>query len=355
VPGTNIPNPLIAELGLGGCYSAVHDTIWFGTDLGRVYKSTDKGIHWTVSAPVVMTGKFVKPAFRNGSHGFLLDELSGTGLLCETFDGGATWTQVNYSGPTYSDDLAYVPGTSNTWVRSGFLTGPQGCAYSYDGGHTWADFTGTKGSSFAQMAWVNSHCGWSGGVNSSPTENGIHKFIGMLVPLPAPQNVEAIANGHNVDISWTEPAYNPAQMTLQGYTIARNGTQINSGLVTNLAFTDQYVASGQYTYCVSAQYNIGASGGNCKSVDVALGIMDSGNSPGISIYPNPAHGNVMIKASGLDQKISVYDQMGNSIPTAVKKVSTDLANIDISQLSTGIYLVVLKTAESIARTKLIVY
>jgi hypothetical protein len=180
VPGTNIPNPLSAETGLPGCYSAIHDTIWFGTGLGRVYKSTDKGLHWNVSVATIMSGKFVKPVFRDGSHGLLLDELSGTGLLCETFDGGITWTKVDYTGPNYSGDLAYVPGTPNTWVRSGFLTGTQGCAYSFDGGHTWTDFPGTTGSQFAQMAWVSDHCGWSGGINSSDTEDGVHKYIGSL-------------------------------------------------------------------------------------------------------------------------------------------------------------------------------
>jgi photosystem II stability/assembly factor-like uncharacterized protein len=355
LPGANIPNPIWAEIGVPGCYSAIHDTIWFGTDMGRVYKSTDKGVHWTVSTAADMAGKFVKPVFRNGSHGLLLDELSGTGLLCETFDGGTTWTQVNYTGPNYSGDLAYVPGTPNTWVRSGFLTGPQGCAYSFDGGHTWTDFFGTAGSPFAQMAWINSHCGWSGGTNTSTTENGIHKFIGMLVPLPSPQNIEATASIYNVDITWTAPDYNPAQMTLQGYNISRNGTQINSSLITTLTYSDQNLTSGQYTYCVSAQYNIGASEGNCKSVEVAVGIAHPDDQPFLMIYPNPAHGKVMVKTSGQSREITVFDQMGHAMPIAGKILSMELTAIDISGLPAGIYLVSVKSSIGISRTKLVLY
>jgi photosystem II stability/assembly factor-like uncharacterized protein len=197
VPGGNIPNPQSSEMGIVGYYSAVNDTIWCGTSRGRVYRSVDKGYHWTVSTAAAMSGKYVKPEFRNGSHGLLQDENSGAGVLCETFDGGLTWTRVNYTGPNYSGDIAYVPGTPNTWVRSGYLGGALGCAYSFDGGHAWTSFVGTAGSMFCQMDWVNNHCGWSGGVNTNATVGGIHKFIGYLAqnpvgiaPLPAAGQIE---------------------------------------------------------------------------------------------------------------------------------------------------------------------
>ena len=68
IPGTNIPNPLNYEMGILGWYSAVNDTVWFGTSMGRVYRSTDKGNHWTVSAATTLIGRYVKPTFQNGSH-----------------------------------------------------------------------------------------------------------------------------------------------------------------------------------------------------------------------------------------------------------------------------------------------
>ena len=235
VPGANIPNPRSGEYGVVGYYSAVNDTIWFGTNMGRVYKSVDKGQNWTVSAATVMSAAFVKPMFKDGSHGLLQDESTGMGLLCESSDGGATWTQVNYTGPNYSGDIAYVKGTPNTWVRSGY-SGSLGCAYSFNGGHTWMDFIGTTGAQYFQMSWINNHCGWSGGVNSSATENGAYKFIGVLQPpLPAPDNLQAVPNMHNVNISWTQPVYDSTIMTLQGYNVYRNGTRLNISPVTGLS------------------------------------------------------------------------------------------------------------------------
>jgi hypothetical protein len=270
VPGGDIPSRLPHEISVMGCYSAVHDTIWFGTSMGRVYKSVDKGYHWTVSLAGVMAGKYVKPVFRNGSHGLLLDELSGEGMLCETFNGGVTWSQVDYTGSKYCGDISYVPGTTNTWVRSGFLTGPSGCAYSFDGGHTWTDFPGTTGSQFSQMAWVNDHCGWSGGINSSPTENGVQKYVGSLLSLPV-----GIAN---------------LEEQLQ-----------------------------------------------------------------LKIYPNPAHGIVMVKTDSKNAVISIFDQSGKAMPATVKFQQSGFSTIDISRLTSGIYIVTLRTAEGISRTKLVVF
>jgi hypothetical protein len=198
------------------------------------------------------------------------------------------------------------------------------------------------------------HCGWAGGINANATDGGVQKYIGWLVVKPSPENVQAIASGHNVEITWDIPLYDPTQMTLLGYNIKRNGTRINSGLVTDLNYTDQNVPTGQYTYCVSAEYNIGESVGTCKTVDVASGIGYPYDQASLLIYPNPAHGSVTIKTSDRSLEISIYDQMGHNIPIAIKTLSTEHSTIDISGLSAGIYLVLVRTAEGIARTKLVV-
>lgn len=355
IPGAGNPSPLSGEFGVVGYYSAIHDTVWFGTNKGRVYKSVNKGVAWTVAAAPGMNAAYVKPMFSNGSHGLLLDQSTGMGLLCESFDGGTTWTSVTYTGPNYSGDIAYVPGTSNTWVRSG-NSGSLGCSHSFDGGHSWNDFIGTTGAQYYQMAWVNNHCGWSGGQNASATENGAYKFIGLLQPaLPAPQSVHAVSNVHNVDLSWITPAFNPALMTLQGYNISRNGTKINTTLVAGLTYTDQNVPSGVYTYCVSALYNIGASPDSCKTVDVAVGLAPSGDQPSLLIYPNPAHGRIMLKAAGLNQQIILYSTTGNAIIPEVKTLSQGLSSIDISGLPAGVYVVSVSSSQGIAHTRLVVY
>ncbi len=357
IPPLGNPTALSGEFGLQKFYSAVHDTIWFGTSMGRVYKSVDKGWTWTVSTVGSLGGRYAKPMFRDGQHGLLLDGSSGTGKLCETSDGGATWTLVNFTGPHYWGDIAFVPGTPNTYVRSDYFTGDMGCAYSFDGGHSWSDFIGTTGSPFYGMAWVNRHCGWSGGVNTSATENGVYKFIGLLQPLlPSPQNVQATTSNHDVNISWWEPAYDPTQMTLQGYNIRRNGMKINTSLITGLSYTDHNVPSGYYTYCVSAVYDAGESKGSCKTVDVAVGIASDGNQVTLSIYPNPASNTVHITFNNYSKEntvLTIRNILGEELlSNQIQSVETV---IDVSNLPNGLYFVGVNTGnKQMVSTKLII-
>jgi photosystem II stability/assembly factor-like uncharacterized protein len=187
VPADNKPNALNYEYGIL-TYSAVNDTIWFGTGKGRVYKSVDKGYNWTVSQVQGMEDQYITPVFFNGMHGIvhnlffpnwlLFEEIAP---LYETFDGGETWEEIEHSGPLYFTDIAYVPGTDNTLVSTGgHWNFDEGASYSTDGGHTWTAFPGTFGSKFRQMAWVNPQCGWAGSMNSCSTEGGIIKFTGDL-------------------------------------------------------------------------------------------------------------------------------------------------------------------------------
>jgi photosystem II stability/assembly factor-like uncharacterized protein len=193
VPAGNMPDPLSEEYGMTGGYSAINDTIWFGTTKGRIFRSSDKGYNWTVFEVPNMEDEWIIPVFSNGSHGLVhnffyyynvWDNYYFNGIpaaICETFDGGETWTQITYSGPMYWTDIAYVPGTENTWVSTG---GRQilnnGASYSIDGGHTWTAMPGTEGANFRNMTWLNDHCGWAGGYNVNDSVGGVFKFIGDL-------------------------------------------------------------------------------------------------------------------------------------------------------------------------------
>jgi photosystem II stability/assembly factor-like uncharacterized protein len=341
VPGTNIPNPVSGEFGVVGYYSAVHDTLWFGTNMGRVYRSTDKGLTYNVATVQPFNGKYIEPSFRTGMHGLVQDKGAGSiGEMCETFDGGLTWTAVATTGPVFATDLMYVPGTENTWVSSGSSVNI-GSSYSFDGGHTWTEFLGTQGARYMQMAWVNNHCGWAGGVSASATENGVYKFIGMLrPPLPAPANLHAVAVNHDVNLTWDAPSANPT-----GYNMYRNGLKLNAAPITALFYDDLGVVSGQYNYCVKALYPDGESEGACANVDVAVGTGEKVPAT-ISVYPNPAKNSITVQTgsagefqivdfSGMTVKAGTFDKPGNSV--------------DISDLPAGIYLLRIAAASNFVK------
>jgi photosystem II stability/assembly factor-like uncharacterized protein len=353
VPGSNIPNPQSGEFGIVGYYSAVHDSLWFGTNMGRVYHSTDKGHTWSVSTVTPFSGKYIKPSFRTGMHGLVQDKSQGTtGTICETFDGGQTWALVTTTGTIYATDLSYVPTTPNTWVSTG-SGGTNGSSYSFNGGHTWTDFQGTQGALYMQMTWINNHCGWAGGVSTDSVENGTYKYIGFLIPaLPPPLDVQAVATGHDANISWQVPNFDPGSETLLGYNIYRDGLKLNAAVIVSLSYTDYALNPGEYNYCVKALYNLGESLGDCQLLDVAVSVPALNGDGNMVVYPNPARDLVTIKAKTSISDISLYDYSGREVYHSAG--NNNIVIMPVSGLASGLYFLRVSTAKRIVNTKLVI-
>lgn len=192
VPQANIPANLSTEYGTVGYYSVVGNIIWFGTTKGRVFKSIDKGLNWTVSTvSSAWAGVSVNTNFLNANHGVAHHKGAGTtgatGEKYETFDGGTTWSLINQSGPIYLHSFAWVPGLPNTMVATGADNGNSGIAYSPDGGHTWTDFDDTISNyQFLATAWVDNTHGWGGSFTDQTnpaTVGGMWKYDGVLTDI----------------------------------------------------------------------------------------------------------------------------------------------------------------------------
>lgn len=173
----------------------VGDNIWFGTDLGRILHSTDRGTTWTANvSPVIDFGGVTTSgssgtfAFKDGSNGLLIavdgagSAATTTAGLYSTNDGGATWLPVSTTGTWYFGDITYVPGTPNTYVSTGINSGSpgfMGSAYSTDGGVTWTSID--TGNQRGKVAFLNPTTGWAGQFSDGPSgSTGILKFSGNL-------------------------------------------------------------------------------------------------------------------------------------------------------------------------------
>ena len=179
VPGANIPNPLSGEYGLVDLYATVgNNTIFFGTNKGRVFKSTDGGLNWTASTTGLTDIHEI--AFANANEGLVRKDTD----LYRTKDGGTTWAAVAYSGSgsLYLSDMKYVPGTTATYVSTGAgdsQLGLSGSSYSIDGGTTWVDYD--NGFQRTALAFFSPTVGYAGGFNTDATTNGIFKFTGTVI------------------------------------------------------------------------------------------------------------------------------------------------------------------------------
>ncbi|NUY81642.1 T9SS type A sorting domain-containing protein [Flavobacterium sp. MAH-1] len=175
VPSANIPAPLTGEYGYVHNYDVVGNTFWFGTNLGRIFRSTDMGLTWQVFQSPVSdfggTGESGQYTFSDQNKGLLN---SSFGLLWSTTDGGATWTPVVPTGTFGNNSLEYVPGTTNV-ISTGGATG-YGSYYSLDDGLTWQVAEATT--QFTVLAFRDNTTGFAGGFNTNATTGGVFKYTG---------------------------------------------------------------------------------------------------------------------------------------------------------------------------------
>lgn len=344
---TSLPAPLSGEYGITGYYSAAGNHVWFGTSKGRVYHSPDKGYTWGVST-TTLANKWIDVEFADEFHGLAQDRSQGaTGALSETFDGGATWQAVATSGPVYNADLAFVPGTGNTWVSTGSGQQASGASYSYDGGHTWQNFRGLEGVQLLATDWISNFCGWAGAFSSYSGKNGIYKFGGALQKsnLLAPANLKVTTTGRNVHLTWDAPA---GPLAPAGYNVYRNNELITPVPVTQLGFDDQELGDATYRYCISAVYSEGESIPACTAI-IVTSVRDEPAMSLVNLFPNPVTGGLLnINCAANFESVQIFSPAGSLIyenlyPCRNLRVIT-------TGFRPGIYLVrVVKEDETIIR------
>lgn len=182
VDGANIPDPDAGgEYGYENLYEVSGNNIWFGTDTGRIFKSTDKGLTWTVNSIPSPSSDFELDTLTfsdiDPNKGFLVTYYSQK--LFSTMDGGATWSEVAKTGNLYNTDISFIPGTSI--LVSAASANPLGSSYSIDNGLNWITIDGIA---HGKLAFLNDTFGFSGGLNTDATTGGVFKFTG--IPLKTP-------------------------------------------------------------------------------------------------------------------------------------------------------------------------
>jgi photosystem II stability/assembly factor-like uncharacterized protein len=181
VSQSHVPSNLSGEYGYTDVYSVVGELIWYGTNKGRIYHSTDHGYTWTVMTTPLSDIAFM--AFANEFKALIAGRNATTGKfenLNMTEDGGATWQAITYTGNLYSNDLCLVPGTTNTFISSGSdyqdITN-LGSSYSLDFCQTWNDFIPGDTTQYLALDFINTTTGWAGQFNTNAALGGMLKFV----------------------------------------------------------------------------------------------------------------------------------------------------------------------------------
>lgn len=199
VPPGNIPSSPSGEYGYVNLYDTYGDIIWFGTNKGRVFKSIDRGHHWTVATTGL--SDFSNLSFHNDSIGIgtqtTYSQSSGTILafkMVRSKDGGKTWTVVTPQGPVFKSDVEAVPEAPGLLVSTGISQdlAQSGSAYSLDDGDTWTMLDDSI--QYTTVKFYNSAVGWAGGFTESATTRGIWKWLGI------PTGVHEVGNHSRVRV-----------------------------------------------------------------------------------------------------------------------------------------------------------
>ena len=178
----NIPNCSSGEAGITNLYDAVGNTIWFGTTMGRIYKSVDKGLNWTVATTGLGTAAVVMPVFKDALNGIVTGTNNSTGAyigMKKTTDGGTTWSTVTPTGfYVKNPHIDFIPGTASTWVD--VAGGPgKGSSYSLNDCSSFLNID-TGSTQYESVTFYDINTGWAGGFNTSSTDGGIWKWANPI-------------------------------------------------------------------------------------------------------------------------------------------------------------------------------
>ncbi|MBN2892510.1 MAG: C10 family peptidase [Bacteroidales bacterium] len=445
VDGADIPDPLTGEFGIVGHYTAIGDDIWFSTNMGRCYKSTDKGYTWTVSTLLDpgTNSTYIDLAFSdNATNGLALVTVTdGTNFSYQYFkttDGGDYWTEITSpTGNFYDGDVSAVPGVDNFFVSVGsdWETPKMGISYSMDGGDTWMELADYyQNHQFTSVAMASAEKGFFGNFTGD-YEGGAWVF-GDSEPVYAvfygedtlacvnsdfvytsastgeidnyawdfgADATPAIATGAGPHtVQYTTPGYKTVALTVSNAETSHTLTMTDYVLVADIApntiteitgldsvyqsTTHTYSVPDQdYTYfdwsCTQGMWTLnsdylnttsltfttflvdgtlsvipfnGCGVGSQVDIDIEVveqvGIDELGNN--ISISPNPASDMISITSDKTIGNVEILSAEGKVV-YSVNQNSKE-ANINITNLDKGMYIVNVTTENGTSTTKIIV-
>jgi Secretion system C-terminal sorting domain len=176
---------------------------------------------------------------------------------------------------------------------------------------------------------------------------------------------------YGVDYNWNVQGYiekdadYPTDVrTLLDYNLYRSDNnkitwnKLNAALIADTNYTDHVPDYQDYCYYVTSVFSTYGSmtcesdSSNVVCADIITGI-DPLNSGRISIYPNPATDNVFVQSDFTITGIEVLNYTGQTVYTR-QKLNEKTINVNVVDLTTGVYFVKVTAVEGIKTVKITV-
>jgi len=184
----NVAVPLSGEYGYNGFECATKfqgGYAAFITNKGRIYKTSNYGVNWTVTQTAPFTSASTGKVYLVGPNKIIaaaVETGSSSYVWKITNDNGATWNNYSPTGNFYTYALTYVPGSNNMLVSTSPYSTGKGVSYSNDGGMSWTDFIDpllqVNGNNIQCLAvgFADVNNGWVGNYDQNLSINSILKY-----------------------------------------------------------------------------------------------------------------------------------------------------------------------------------
>ena len=295
--GTSYSQQVLSTSGLNAVSFPSATTGYIVGNNGVAFKTINGGTSYT---PITtgITNKHEEVFFVTNQLGFVVGEF---GDLRKTINSGATWTQLNISGMGTTKQIYF------TDIVNGYTVNENGAVFrTTDGGTTFTLAGQTCLQTPYDMQFINDSTGFVVG-----------------------SNVNA-----SCDVSYTTDYGQTWNSIIFPYEYAGNGV---------FAFdTANIYVAGSYQTIIRT-----GTGG----VVTASKINTNLNNQSYKIYPNPSNGIFQIESSkNATTNIEVYNIAGGLVYQ--NNFSNKLTTINLSELSAGLYIVKLKSENSISTYKI---
>jgi len=339
-----------SEAGWNNAMYVSGSNIYFGTNNTRIYYSSDSGNSWT---PQTTTGQVNSYAvwFNTTSIGLMG---GSTGGLDVTTNGGTTWSAITSPGAVAT---AGITGVGSYWWFAQ-QANPGVVYYSTNNGANWTtDYTAPSGQFYHIAKSRNGN--WLLAVQS---DGGISSSV-ITVPVELTSFSASTNNLGEVVLNWSTAT----ETNNQGFEIER---RTETSEFRTIGFVDGYGTTTEpknYSYLDRTAEN-GINYYRLKQVDFN-GKFDYSDVVEVDVtalltfnldqnYPNPFNPSTSIKYSVPESgniRLSVYNTVGEEVAVLVNGFSqagSFEVTFDASNLSTGVYLYKLQSANSVQTKKM---
>lgn len=341
---------------------------------GKIVHTVDGGKTWTIQASASFAGKDAFPNavyFWDSKNGVCLGDPNGGYFeIYTTTDGGENWLRVPQSRiPVSKKDEMGVVSCYAVCGNAIFFSTTCGRLFrSVDRGATWT-VSNTPLKSYFNIAFRNSECGvikgmyddnflacntFDGGDSWTVIDNRDSFYPSALGYIPGTDTLISIGG------------YNDNAIFMSGISFSTNDGETFANYADFYCDVDMYSALGISpdgksiwigSYNMNPYYGGMWHRGTLETYDINSGldddmVIDNLSEPQLSVYPNPSSGIINIESAEPIVHVDIASVSGNVLKSV--PVSAYRCTLDVRSFPKGLYIVMVRHADSLVCRKVLV-